>query len=780
MSEDTLLQRMRELRRRAHAMNATVIDDHRPFLSPKDKTTFFRRPDTLPKDNEPNVTPTCTALMALSLTGVCREFFHPRKEKDLPAILAAGLSDSDIKERIKRGISPNELSNLVADALGNMLRTKWQTAGLDPNNAFTTSLVLRAAGMLLRTGVLERTGLDNLKRQWEDFEVDQNKKKPITDKFRKFRGRKLTEIAELVAGSIPMSLKVQQYPPKAAIGYWLLDAISLLGTGLEKDVCRKVVGWAAHEFTRQVSLVSADDHARMDPIAMAMAACVCRLLRRISKTSEGIRVELMEVADSSSDVMNASAFPTLTELLSGVHGFMNKQNQAGIWEKYFPLFHYPRAGANHCWHFEVLEAVLHEFPEILREEAVVARIEHALDWLDANRLRWVGATGEFLGWNSGADIPTLGTGQPESWPTGVVHMFLSRLRNALSLQIHELVLVKYRDRIQRFKAPEPRDWDNYLDCELPNQGKGRSTVKDMLRIELLKPAEEAVKKYRERSEPAEEVVIGPDFLLGKTKRRSALLFGPPGTSKTSLAKAVAKRLGWPFVELSPSDFLKGGLPGIYGRVNEVFEDLMDLFGVVVLFDEMDALVQSREDAGESGASGKPGSTQLDVTQKFLTTSMLPKLSKLREKGQAIFFMATNHQRDFDPAIKRPGRFDLLIRMGPPTFEEKLKGLTLDDWYRDEEKPEDRKKVPNLFRKLSHSRPIKDAMARFTYGEMKSLLDEIRQKDEPGENIAAALKKYRREEFERLVMDWSKSRITLRDGSPVLAEFEEDAKEIRRQ
>ena len=33
--------------------------------------------------------------------------------------------------------------------------------------------------------------------------------------------------------------------------------------------------------------------------------------------------------------------------------------------------------------------------------------------------------------------------------------------------------------------------------------------------------------------------------------------------------------------------------------------------------------------------------------------MLPKLLTLRDKGRAIFFMATNHQRDFDPAIKRP-------------------------------------------------------------------------------------------------------------------------------
>ena len=169
-------------------------------------------------------------------------------------------------------------------------------------------------------------------------------------------------------------------------------------------------------------------------------------------------------------------------------------------------------------------------------------------------------------------------------------MFLWRLRNAISLQVREIVLESYQNRVQRFTPPSKADWDKYLDCDLPGQAGRRSTVKGMLEIEILKPAEEAVKKHHESSEAVEEEQIGSNFCL--KKRRSALLFGPPGTSKTSLAEAVARRLGWPFVGLSPSDFLKGGLPGIYDRVNEVFDDLMDLFGVVILFDEMDALVQS--------------------------------------------------------------------------------------------------------------------------------------------------------------------------------------------
>ena len=176
------------------------------------------------------------------------------------------------------------------------------------------------------------------------------------------------------------------------------------------------------------------------------------------------------LSGASPETAIAGTFPTPSELKSAVHVFLARQNEAGIWEKYFPLFHYPRAGANHCWHFEVLEAILHEFPEIVREPSVVARIDKTIDWLDGNRLRWTGAGGEFRGWNSRAHIPTLKTGQPESWPTGVAHMFLWRLRNAISLQIQDILLTSYRDRVQRFSSASHIEWDKYLDCEAARTG----------------------------------------------------------------------------------------------------------------------------------------------------------------------------------------------------------------------------------------------------------------------------------------------------------------------
>jgi SpoVK/Ycf46/Vps4 family AAA+-type ATPase len=281
----------------------------------------------------------------------------------------------------------------------------------------------------------------------------------------------------------------------------------------------------------------------------------------------------------------------------------------------------------------------------------------------------------------------------------------------------------------------------------------------VVKKELIAPVKLSITRHLRTALSEYDVRVGPDILLNG--RTAALLFGPPGTSKTSFAEAVAHRLGWPFLELSPSDFLRGGLPGIYDRVNEVFADLMDLFGVVILFDEMDALVQSREDRANAGAASTEAAPQLDVTQKFLTTSMLPKLLKLRALQRTVFFMATNHQRDFDPAIKRKGRFDLLIRMGPPSYEEKIKGL--DQWVRKEpenEKPE----IKKLITEWTAPTHIREAFNLFTYGEVGAFFDFVRQKGDSSERLLAGLNNLNKAGFEKAIDDWSKSRITLRGGT----------------
>jgi SpoVK/Ycf46/Vps4 family AAA+-type ATPase len=260
------------------------------------------------------------------------------------------------------------------------------------------------------------------------------------------------------------------------------------------------------------------------------------------------------------------------------------------------------------------------------------------------------------------------------------------------------------------------------------------------------------------------------------------LFGPPGTSKTSLVKAIAKRLAWPFVEINPSHFLDEGLETIYVRADEIFDDLMDLKQVVVLFDEMDALVQRRT----SGEYTRP----LDITRQFLTTSMLPKLAKLYDQARVLFFMATNHQTDFDEAIKRPGRFGLLIHMGTPTWKQKLEQIG-EFWV--DNKPKDEHSFQQQQGEVRNrldgakggwiegdDKEILEFLNLFTFGEMKELLWRIfNEHNKP--TLPEALQD--KEQFLKIVREIGKRSVlcgTSKQSKEIRKEYENDKHATRVQ
>lgn len=133
--------------------------------------------------------------------------------------------------------------------------------------------------------------------------------------------------------------------------------------------------------------------------------------------------------------------------------------------------------------------------------------------------------------------------------------------------------------------------------------------------------------------------------------RSFILFGPPGTSKSTIVRSLASEIGWPCVELGAADFCMDGFELLLRHTKEIFQTLFDLRETVVLFDEIDELVTAREQEQE-----KVG--------RFITTAMLPWFQKLRDLGQIVFAVNTNHIARYDSAISRPGRFDLIIPVGP--------------------------------------------------------------------------------------------------------------------
>jgi N-acetylglutamate synthase-like GNAT family acetyltransferase len=139
--------------------------------------------------------------------------------------------------------------------------------------------------------------------------------------------------------------------------------------------------------------------------------------------------------------------------------------------------------------------------------------------------------------------------------------------------------------------------------------------------------------------------------IGLRPPSTALMFGPPGTGKTTFARAIASRLGWPFIELLPSKMSGGGT--LAAELHDAFRDVDVLDHVVLFIDEFDELVPARRE--QPSAAG-------------VVNELLKSIPAFRERPGRLLVCATNFVDTIDPAVLRPGRFDLLIGIGPPDTE----------------------------------------------------------------------------------------------------------------
>lgn len=140
--------------------------------------------------------------------------------------------------------------------------------------------------------------------------------------------------------------------------------------------------------------------------------------------------------------------------------------------------------------------------------------------------------------------------------------------------------------------------------------------------------------------------------LGVDPPRAVVLFGPPGTGKTTFARGVAGRLGWPFVELLPSE-LASAEGGVVTGLRSFFDRVAELDRVLLFIDEVEELA---------------GARQGDRIQHAVTNELLKLIPAFRHRSDRLLVCATNHVGALDDAFLRPGRFDYLLPVGPPDAE----------------------------------------------------------------------------------------------------------------
>jgi transitional endoplasmic reticulum ATPase len=138
---------------------------------------------------------------------------------------------------------------------------------------------------------------------------------------------------------------------------------------------------------------------------------------------------------------------------------------------------------------------------------------------------------------------------------------------------------------------------------------------------------------------------------GVERPNAIVLFGPPGTGKTTFAKGIASRLGWPFVEIEPSELVVEGIEHEGRLLARAFERLLELPSAVVFVDEVEDIASIRHQERRVSPS---------VTNEFLK-----QIPRFRGAPHHLLVCATNGVGTLDPAFLRPGRFDYVLPVGPP-------------------------------------------------------------------------------------------------------------------
>ncbi|MCK4928102.1 MAG: proteasome-activating nucleotidase [Methanosarcinales archaeon] len=164
-------------------------------------------------------------------------------------------------------------------------------------------------------------------------------------------------------------------------------------------------------------------------------------------------------------------------------------------------------------------------------------------------------------------------------------------------------------------------------------------------------------QIRELREAVELPLTKPEAFekIGITPPNGVLLYGPPGSGKTMLAKAVAHHTSANFLRVVGSELVQKYIGEGSRMVRELFKLAKENSPSIIFIDELDSIAAKRYDGATAG----------DREVQRTLMQLLAEMDGFNPRGDVRLLAATNRLDILDAAMLRPGRFDRFIEVMLP-------------------------------------------------------------------------------------------------------------------